>query len=183
MKFVILDRDGVINYDSADYIKSVTEWYPITGSIEAIARLHNAGFVVTVATNQSGLARGLFTQNDLDAIHRKLIALVEQAGGVVDGIFFCPHLPEQNCSCRKPATGMLQQIEQHFSASLDNAFFVGDSMKDIEAALAFGCRPILVRTGKGAATEAELELAKLRNVPVFADLASAVDQLILAADV
>lgn len=174
MKFVVLDRDGVINQDSDDYIKSADEWLPIEGSLDAIASLGDAGYKIVVATNQSGIGRGLFDEYTLARIHTKLCSLVEESGGFIEGIFYCPHTPDENCDCRKPGVGLLQQIESEFDCSLSNCFYVGDSYKDIQAALTFGCRPILVRTGKGAETEKRLLQEKLNEVPVFDDLVSAV---------
>ena len=176
MKVVVLDRDGVINQDSDNYIKSVDEWLPIDGSIDAIAKLSNAGYKVVVATNQSGIGRKLFDEYTLAQIHSTLCAMVEKAGGFVDAIFYCPHTPEDNCQCRKPETGLLQQIESEFACSLAGASFVGDSYKDIQAALAFGCKPVLVRTGKGTETEKRIQLENLADIPVYDDLAAAVQQ-------
>lgn len=176
MRLVILDRDGVINYDSDAYIKSPEQWIPIPGSLEAIAKLHRAGFTVTVATNQAGVARGLFDLAALDAIHRKMQVVVGQAGGKLEGIFICPHAPWDNCDCRKPKPGLLKQIAQRFGVSLHGVPVVGDSLRDIEAAESVGARPLLVRTGKG-----EITLASLGDPPrveVFKNLAAATDQLI-----
>ncbi len=182
MKIIVLDRDGVINHDSDDYIKSADEFVPVEGSIKSIADLSRAGFKIAVATNQSGLARELFSDKALSSIHHKLCSMVNEAGGSIDGIFYCPHLPDENCECRKPKTGLLQQIEQEFSCSLVGSFFVGDSLKDIEAAVAFGCMPILVRTGKGSITEQKILQGQPLNVPVFDDLASAVSRLLVWQD-
>lgn len=176
MKVVVLDRDGVINQDSDSYIKSADEWLPVDGSIDAIARLSNSGYKVFIATNQSGIGRKLFDEYALAQIHSKLCSMVEESGGFIDGIFYCPHTPEENCQCRKPGVGLLKQIESEFACSLAGASFVGDSYKDIQAALAFGCAPILVRTGKGAETEKRIQLEKLPGIPVYDDLASAVQQ-------
>tara|TARA_B100002003_G_scaffold84052_1_gene78496 strand:- start:75 stop:644 length:570 start_codon:yes stop_codon:yes gene_type:complete len=182
MKIVILDRDGVINEDSSAHIKSVEEWVPISGSLEAIASLHRAGFRVTVASNQSGLGRQLFDEFALANIHHKLCSMAEEAGGFVDGIFYCPHRPDDGCSCRKPGTGLLEQIEREYSCSLSNCYFVGDSLKDIQAARAYGLRPVLVRTGNGAQTEQQLLCSESSAVPVFDDLAAAVEKLILLSN-
>jgi len=178
MPLLILDRDGVINEDSDKYIRCVDDWVPIPGSIEAIADLSRAGYCIAVATNQSGLSRGFFTLDDLEEIHALLCRQVEKCGGTIEGIFYCPHLPEEGCNCRKPATGLLRAIEQELQQSAQGAFFVGDSMKDLQAAGAYGCKPLLVKTGKGAGTlatlqsgEASLEYAK--EVPVYRDLADA----------
>ncbi len=175
---VILDRDGVINQDSDNYIRSVEEWIPIPGSIEAIARLSRAGFFIAVVTNQSGLGRGFFSDIDLANMHNYMEQLVENAGGQIDALFYCPHLPSDNCLCRKPRTGMLEQLEQEFAISLKDAFYVGDAAKDIDAALAMSCRPILVRTGKGASTEQQLDSHLLASVPVVDDLNAAVELIL-----
>ena len=179
MKTIVLDRDGVINEDSESYIKSVDEFLPIPGSIESIAQLSKAGFRVVVATNQSGLARGFFDEHVLSDMHHKLCSMAEDAGGKIDGILYCPHLPDANCECRKPKTGMLQQIEYEFGDKLAHSFFVGDSLKDLEAALAFGCKPVLVRTGKGIDTEKALIGNSLLSIPVFDNLAIAVKKLLV----
>lgn len=174
MKIIVLDRDGVINQDSDDYIKSADEFIPIDGSIEAIARLSLAGFSVMLATNQSGLARGYFEEDALSEMHHYLCSMVEQSGGTIDGIFYCPHLPNAECSCRKPKTGLLEQIQNEYSCDLQGSFFVGDSLKDIEAARAFGCKPVLVRTGKGLLTEKVLADSSESFVPTYDNLAGAV---------
>ncbi len=169
----------MINYDSDDYIKSLEEWHPIPGSIEAIAQLSQAGYQVAIATNQSGLSRGYFTLDTLEAIHDHLRTLVADAGGSIAGIFYCPHLPDEGCACRKPGIGLLQSIERELGADLTGAPFVGDSLKDLQAARAALCEPILVRTGKGRGTEArlqeaEVQLAGATRVPVYDDLAAVV---------
>lgn len=181
MKLIILDRDGVINQDSDAYIKSADEWQPIPGSIDAIARLCGAGYSVVVATNQSGLARGLFDLDDLEAIHDKMRELIETAGGHIAGIYYCPHLPTADCTCRKPAPGLLDAIAEDFCTSLDGVTFIGDSLKDLQAGVERQCRPILVRTGKGAGYEGQLPdeaNEQVRNTRVHDDLASAVDHLL-----
>ena len=168
-RMVILDRDGVINHDSDDYIKSVDEWIPIPGSLEAIERLKKAGYLVTVATNQSGIARGLYDEEVLQQIHNKMHELLAQRGSSVDGVFYCPHAPWDNCSCRKPKPGLLFQIAQQFDIDLSVTPFVGDTISDIKAAEMANAIPILVRTGKG-------EFVMQNNpdaidVPVYDDLA------------
>lgn len=174
---VILDRDGVINEDSPLYVKSPDECIPIPGSINAIARLSQAGFRVVIATNQSGLARKLFDESSLSDIHHKLRSMVEEFGGEISGIFYCPHAPEANCSCRKPATGLLEQIERALGSSLVNCYFIGDSEKDLKAAMAFGCNPVLVRTGNGALTERMLAASNRPQPPVYNNLADAVESI------
>ena len=183
MRIVVLDRDGVINHDSPHYIKAVDEWFPIQGSIEAIASLSSAGYKIAIATNQSGLGRELFDQFALEEIHGKLQQLVEDAGGLVDGIFYCPHLPTDNCSCRKPGVGLLQQIETEFDCSLSGVPFIGDSVKDLQAASAFGCVPVLVRTGNGAVTEKSLLHEGLEDVAIYDNLAAVVENMLAAKNV
>lgn len=181
VKLVVLDRDGVINEDSDDYIKSPEEWQAVAGSIEAIARLSKAGFLVAVATNQSGLARGYFDEITLANIHNLMNHLVEQEGGRIDALCYCPHHPDAQCDCRKPLPGLLNQIEATLGVSVAGAWYVGDSYKDIEAARAKHCQPLLVRSGKGSATERSLSGVDRQTVPVFDNLAAAVDH-ILALD-
>ena len=168
MKLVILDRDGTINVDSPDYIKSPAEWQPIPGSLEAIARLHQADYRVVVATNQSGIGRGLFDTQALFAIHEKLQRALGQAGGRIDAFFFCPHKAEDNCRCRKPQPGMLLEVARRFNVPLEEVFMVGDSRKDLDAAVAAGARPVLVLTGKGSATRDAGKLPP--GTEVFPDL-------------
>ena len=165
---LILDRDGVINHDSDEYIKTVDEWIPIKGSLEAITRLKKAGHLITVATNQSGIGRGMFSEETLEAMHQKLHDLLGQRGVAIDGIYYCPHTPSDNCVCRKPKPGLLLQIAQAFSIDLKQAIFVGDSFSDIQAARMVGAQPVLLRTGKGPRTLAKY--GPLENVPVYDDL-------------
>ena len=176
-RIIILDRDGVINRDSNDFVKSAAEWIPLPGSIDAIAALSAAGYTIAVASNQSGLARGLFDETALAAMHAKLRALVEAAGGRVDHIVVCPHGPDDGCDCRKPEPGLYRQIAEHFSTGLDGVPIIGDSLRDLEAAIAAGAKPILVRTGNGLKAEPHLQ-GKLEAVPVFDDLAAAVNSLV-----
>jgi D-glycero-D-manno-heptose 1,7-bisphosphate phosphatase len=176
-QLIVLDRDGVINVDSTEYVKSADEWRPLPGSIDAIARLCKMGFVVYIATNQAGLARHKFNTDDLAAMHSKLNTLVEKAGGVIAGIFFCPHHPNDGCECRKPKPGLLTQIRAAHSHPIESMTFVGDSIKDIMAALAGDCQPVLVLTGNGHQTQRELSVG-LPVIPVFNDLASFVDNKI-----
>ncbi|HXU43263.1 MAG TPA: D-glycero-beta-D-manno-heptose 1,7-bisphosphate 7-phosphatase [Burkholderiales bacterium] len=170
MKLVILDRDGTINHDSEDYIKSPAEWTAIPGSLEAIARLHQADYRVVVATNQSGIGRGLFDTQALFAIHDKLQRALGQVGGRIDAFFFCPHKADDKCRCRKPQPGMLLEVARRFNVAIEDAFMVGDSRKDVEAAAAAGARAVLVRTGNGAKTEKEGNLP--RGTAVYPDLAA-----------
>jgi D-glycero-D-manno-heptose 1,7-bisphosphate phosphatase len=175
--YVLLDRDGVINHDSDDYIKSPQEWQPIEGSLAAIALLHQAGFKVVVISNQSGLARGYYSLETLTEIHAKMQRRVAEHGGEIEAIYFCPHAPGDNCNCRKPKTGLLQLFSQHYDCDLENLFFVGDSFSDIQAAQAVAARPLLVKTGKGLKTLTEHPTL---NVSVFENLYDAT-QFILQA--
>jgi len=177
MKLIILDRDGVINYDSDQFIKSPQEWNPIPGSLEAIARLCQAGYRVVVASNQSGVGRGLFDMSTLNAIHAKMHKLVGQAGGRIDAVFFCPHAADSRCNCRKPKPGLFQEISTRVRRDLRGVPAIGDSLRDLQAALAVGARPMLVKTGKGKRT---LESGQMpEGTPVYENLADAV-QAILA---
>ncbi|MBK3453729.1 D-glycero-beta-D-manno-heptose 1,7-bisphosphate 7-phosphatase [Pseudomonas sp. MF6754] len=175
LKLLILDRDGVINYDSDAYIKSVEEWIPLPGSIEAIAQLSKAGWTVAIATNQSGIARGYYDIATLDAMHARLRALVAEQGGEVGLVVYCPHGPDEGCDCRKPRPGMLKIISEHYKVPLAGIWFVGDSLGDLEAAKAVDSQPVLVKTGKGDKTQA-------KNLPVgtliFDDLAAVAAELI-----
>lgn len=176
MKLTILDRDGVINHDSAAFIKTPDEWKPIPGSLEAIARLAQAGYRVVVATNQSGLGRGLLDMVTLNAINDKMCKAVNQAGGRIDAMFFCPHANTDNCNCRKPATGMFQEISERFGLDLTGTPAIGDSLRDLQAAAAVGALPVLVLTGKGRKTRAEGGLPE--DTRIFPNLLAAVDALI-----
>lgn len=169
MKLVILDRDGVINQDSDAYIKGPEEWKPIPGSLEAIARLNQAGYHVVVATNQSGVGRGLFEVATLNAIHDKMHRALAVVGGRIDAVFFCPHAQDAGCACRKPKPGLLEEIASRFNLSLEKAPAVGDALRDLQAAAAVGATPILVLTGKGAKTRKEGGLPE--GTLIFADLA------------
>lgn len=171
MSYIILDRDGVINFDSLEYIKSPDEWVPIPGSLEAVALLNRAGFKVIVATNQSGIARGYYDIDTLDAIHEKMMRELAAVGGYVEEIFFCPHHPEEACQCRKPKPGMLQAIQQKYGMTLADTFYIGDSMADVGAAQAAGCKLLLVMTGNGRTTIERNP--HLITVPMFTDLAEA----------
>jgi D-glycero-D-manno-heptose 1,7-bisphosphate phosphatase len=176
LKLIVLDRDGVINEDSDDYIKSPEEFIPIPGSLEAIARLTQAGWRVVVATNQSGVARGYYDLATLQRIHDKLHRLLAPLGGQIEAIFYCPHGPDDQCECRKPKPGLLRDIEARLQVSLQGVPAIGDSLRDLEAAQAVGAAPLLVRTGKGERTLAKAK--GLDGIPVYADLAAAVDALL-----
>lgn len=178
MKLVILDRDGVINEDSDDYIKSPDEFVLIPNSLTAIARLKQNGYTVVVATNQSGVGRGIFDMGTLNAIHEKLHRELGRCGGSLDGIFFCPHHPEAGCECRKPKPGLLREIARRFEVDLNGIPVIGDSLRDLEAAREVGARPVLVRTGKGLRT-LQAHRDELHDVDVYDDLARAVDALLV----
>jgi D-glycero-D-manno-heptose 1,7-bisphosphate phosphatase len=178
-RWVVIDRDGVINDDSDDYVRSAADWVPLPGSLEAIAALTAAGFRVAVATNQSGVGRGLFSMANLEEIHRVMTAAVEAAGGRLAGIHVCPHHPDEACACRKPRPGLLRAIERQSGQSLAGVPVIGDKLSDLDAARAVGARPILVRTGKGGATEAALSD---RSIEVYADLHAAVAALLAEGD-
>lgn len=175
MKLIILDRDGVINHDSDDYIKNVDEWVPIAGAIEAIARLYHAGWTVAVATNQSGLARGYYDVAALEAMHAKLRALLANHNAELGLVVHCPHGPDDNCACRKPKPGLLQQISQHYQQPLKGVWFVGDSLRDLEAAVCVAATPVLVKTGKGQLTATQ---ALPTGTLVFDHLAAVADALL-----
>ncbi len=179
MKLVILDRDGVINVDSDRFIKSPDEWKPIPGALEAIARLNGAGFHVAVATNQSGIERGLLDMNTLNAIHAKMLKAAQQVGAHIDVIYYCPHSGDADCRCRKPSPGMLIDIGQRLNVNLQDVPCIGDSPRDLAAAAAVGGRPILVLTGKGEKTRDAGHLPA--GTQVFADLPAAVDALLAAS--
>ena len=177
MELIILDRDGVINFDSDQFIKKPDEWKPIPGSLEAIARLNQAGYRVVVATNQSGIGRGLFDMTTLNAIHDKMHKACAQVGAHIDAIFFCPHTDEHNCSCRKPKPGMPEEIAARYNlGNLNNVPAVGDSLRDLVSTAALGAEPYLVLTGKGRKTLSDGGLPE--GTQVFVDLASVVDELV-----
>ncbi len=151
LKLVILDRDGTINQDSEEFVKSPAEWEPLPGALEAIARLNHAGWHVVVASNQSGLGRGLFDVDMLNAIHAKMHKALAAVGGRIDAIFYCPHAPAEGCRCRKPESGLFEQIGERYGIELQGVPSVGDTLRDVQAGSAVGCAPHLVLTGKGAA--------------------------------
>mgnify|MGYP000361913261 CR=1 FL=1 len=175
-KLIVLDRDGVINYDSDDYVKSVDEWIPLPGSIEALAKLTQAGFKIAIATNQSGISRGYFTVATLDAMHQKMLTLASKAGAKIDYIAYCPHGPDDNCDCRKPLPGLIHQIEKALNMNAKGCYMVGDSLRDLQAGSAAGLKPALVLTGKGERTQAKK--LGLDNVGIFTDLRHFVDHLL-----
>ncbi len=181
VKLVILDRDGTINEDRDDYVKSPEEWVPIPGALEAIARLNHAGWHTVVATNQSGLARGLFDMATLNAIHARMNRELAEFGGRIDAVFFCPHQPGDGCSCRKPLPGLFKTIGERYGVDLRETYVVGDSLRDLQAGFAVGCAPHLVRTGKGARLDAAALKALASEIPhavVHADLAAFANELI-----
>lgn len=169
-KLVVLDRDGVINEDSTEFIKSAAEWRPIPGSLEAIAALTRARYRVVVVTNQSGIGRGLLTEQALAEIHARMTQAIADAGGALAGVYYCPHRPDAGCDCRKPKTALLERVQRDFDCSLAGVPLVGDRLSDLDAAAATGARAMLVRTGTGAATERALGA---RAVEVFDDLSAA----------
>ena len=175
MKLIILDRDGVINYDSDAFIKTPDEWKPIPGSLEAIAHLTQAGYRVVIATNQSGISRGLLDMVTLNAINDKMCKAVNQVGGRIDAMFFCPHSNTDKCNCRKPATGMFKEISDRFGLELNGVPAIGDSLRDLQAAAEVGAIPILVLSGKGKKTRAKGGLPE--NTQIFSNLSAAVDAL------
>jgi len=169
-KLIVLDRDGVINYDSDNYIKTVDEWIPLPGSMEAIGKLTQAGYKIAVATNQSGISRGYFSIETLNAMHDKMIKLADEHGGKFDFIAYCPHGPDDECDCRKPLPGLIHQVETTLGISAKGCYMVGDSLRDLEAGAAAGLKPVLVKTGKGQRT-LEKNIG-LENALIFDDLAS-----------
>lgn len=176
LKLIVLDRDGVINHDSDQFIKSPDEWRPIPGSLEAIARLNHAGYRVVVATNQSGVGRGLFDMGTLNAIHDKMHRSLAQVGGRVDAVFFCPHTADSACDCRKPKPGLLREAGRRFNVEMSGVPVIGDGLRDLQAADAVGAQPMLVLTGKGERTLREGSFPK--NTVIFPDLAFAVSALL-----
>ena len=179
MKLFILDRYGTINQDSLDYVKSAEEWMPLPGALEAIARLNHAGWHAVIASNQSGLGRGLFDVSTLNAMHTKMHALLAAVGGRVDAVFYCPHTPDDGCHCRKPEPGLFEQIGERYGMDLRDVPMVGDSARDVLAAVAAGCEPHLVLTGKGAAYKGrDLPDTFPAETRVHADLAAFADFLI-----
>lgn len=175
MRLIILDRDGVINYDSPQFIKSPEEWHPIPGSLEGIARLNQWGWRAVVATNQSGIGRGLFDMGTLNAIHEKMMKAAAQVGGRIDAIFFCPHAADSTCDCRKPKAGMLREIGARYNVDLRNVPAVGDSLRDLQCASEVGAQPLLVLTGKGEKTRAAGALPP--HTLIFHDLAAVAGHL------
>lgn len=175
MKLIILDRDGVINYDSLEYIKTPEEWIEVPGSLQAIVRLNQAGYSVAIATNQSGIARGLYDEKMLTAIHQKMLSALSVMGGRIDTIVYCPHLPEDNCLCRKPKPGMLLQIANFFNCSLQKVVFIGDKQTDVAAAQAVNATPILV---KSAMLQSVVNDVPVSSVPYYVTLAEAIESFL-----
>lgn len=185
MKYIILDRDGVINQDSEDYIKSPEEWIPIKGSIEAIAKLSQAGYYIVVLTNQSGIGRGYFSTDTLMRIHVRMLDHIARAGGRVECILFCPHHPDDDCQCRKPKIGLYTQLKQRVKLSFRNTYSVGDSIRDLEAAVSAGAMPVLVKTGNGRKSLKLIQQGKhpsLDSCPAFDNLNKFVDHLLQSAE-
>ncbi len=178
-KLVILDRDGTINQDRDDYVKSADEWVPLPGVLDAIARLNHAGWHVVVATNQSGLGRGLYDMAALNAMHAKMHKLLAAAGGRIDAVFYCPHSPDDHCTCRKPAPGLFEQIAERYGMDLTHVPCVGDTLRDLQAGTAVGCAPHLVLTGKGEALRGQpLPPDYPENTLVHADMSAFADWLL-----
>ena len=179
LKLVILDRDGTINRASDEFVKSPDEWHPLPGSLEAISRLNHAGFHVVLATNQSGLGRGLFDMAALNAVHSHMVKMVAAAGGRIDAIFYCPHAPDEGCTCRKPAPGLLHQIQERYGIDLHGVPYVGDSLRDMQAAQAAGCAPHLVLTGRHPDVQGQALPATFpAQTQVHANLSAFVDHLL-----
>ena len=181
MKLIILDRDGTINEEREDFVKSADEWVPLPGALEAIARLNQAGWHTVIATNQSGIGRGLFDMAALNAMHQKLNRLLQKVGGRIDAVFFCPHAAQDSCACRKPLPGLLTQIGERYGVDLTQVPMVGDSLRDLQAAVAAGCRPHLVRGGKAAHLDDDALAQWLAQVPgaqVHADLAAFAEAMV-----
>ncbi len=182
MKTVILDRDGVINYESRAYIKNKDEWQPLPGSLEAIARLTNAGYKIFITTNQSGVGRGYFTEEILHDIHNTMLAKLAEKGGAIEKIYYCPHHPEDKCTCRKPLTGMFDKLSQEYNVNLQaiNATYIGDSLRDVEVGLAAGCKFYLIAGlgGDGHETLTKLTPQQKQQIEVFTSLAEAVDNIL-----
>lgn len=175
MKLIVLDRDGVINQESADFVKTVDEFIPLPGALDAIARLSRAGWTVAIATNQSGLARGYYTVPTLESMHQVLRDEVQQRGGHLGLITYCPHGPDDGCTCRKPLAGLLEQIAEHYQTSMQDVWFVGDSLRDLQAAVPVNAQPVLVCTGNGEKTRTK-QLPD--NTLIFADLSAVADHLL-----
>ena len=181
MKAIILDRDGVINKDSSEFIKSPDEWIPLKGSLEAIAKLKRAGYTVFVITNQSGIARKLFTVGTLTSIHRKMVDSVLHHGGEIDAILYCPHGPDDDCECRKPKSGLFLELAERMNLNLADIPAVGDSIRDLQAAKAAGAKPILVKTGNGKKSANAINKGKhdeLSDVESYKNLADYVEHLL-----
>ncbi len=176
---VILDRDGVINFESPDFIKSPEEWHPIPGSLEAIAKLNHAGYLVAIASNQSGVGRGLYDLDMLEQIHHNMCAQLAKLGGHIDLIVFCPHHPDVHCECRKPKPGLINEILEHFKIDPTQTLVtaIGDSLRDLQAAKTVGCEPVLVLTGNGEETR-DILPTHLQHTAIYSDLAAAVDALL-----
>lgn len=177
---ILLDRDGVINHDDPQYIRSVTQWLPIAGSLEAIAQLKRAAYSVAIITNQSGIARGLYTEEILQAIHDVLAAQLQNLGCAIDAIFYCPHQPQDHCVCRKPRSGLLHQAAHYFQHDFNEMLVIGDSYRDIQAARSVGAQAYLVTTGRGAAVCKEYPDL---SIPIYDNLATAVDSILLGEDI
>ena len=173
-RLIILDRDGVINQQLEGYISRPEDWQPIDGSIEAIVDLYRRGYRFAIATNQAGIGRGVMTVDDLLAVHKKMLLILAVYRVQIEAVFFCPHTPEDGCKCRKPETGLLESIAKRLDVRLSDTLFIGDSMRDVQAALAVGAKPMMVRTGRGAV---ESEQAP-EGVPIYDDLSAVADAIL-----
>ena len=180
IKLVILDRDGTINQASDEFVKSPEEWHPLPGALEAIGRLNHAGYHVVLATNQSGLGRGLFDVAALNSVHAHMVKTLAAHGGRIDAVFYCPHAPDEGCHCRKPAPGLLEQIAERYGVTLQGVPYIGDSLRDMQAAAAAGCTPHLVCTGRHTDLRGQAELPPgfPADTRIHADLAACVDHLL-----
>lgn len=175
-KLIVLDRDGVINYDSDDYVKTEDEWIALPDAMQALGKLTQAGYKIAIATNQSGIARGYFSEDTLAAMHTKMTTLASEEGAVIDYIAYCPHGPDDNCDCRKPLPGLIHQIAKGLNHDVAGSYMVGDSLRDLQAGQAAGLKPVLVLTGKGQRT---LDKGQgLEGVPVYEDLNRFVDAIL-----
>jgi D-glycero-D-manno-heptose 1,7-bisphosphate phosphatase len=182
MKLIILDCDGVINHDPEKYVKSVDEWQPVPGSLQAMGRLYQAGYTLVIVTNQSGIAHGIYGTETLHAMHSKMGRMLEQYGGYVDAVFFCPHAAKENCDCRKPKDGLFQQVKKRYQCDLKNVPTIGDSLCDLQVAKKMGARSMLVKTGKGEETISSAEATELEDVAIYENLAAVADAILMESD-
>jgi len=185
-RLVILGRDGILNVYRDDHVKAPEEWQPLPGALEAVARLNHAGWHTVLATNQSGIGRGMIDMASVNAVHLHMMQRLAAVGGRLDGVFFCPHTPEENCDCRKPKPGLMRQIGQRYGIDLRTVPMVCDTLRDLQAAQAAGCEPHLVRSGRAADLDDAQQAGIVAQVPgaeVHADLGGFVDFLLQRAHV